>query len=169
MAGQPVRIGSRDMPVEQSPIRTTFYRSHNPFFLGRPSECCLVIQYHRGIRALAWIFCLLGWPVLAAGLLGVIGLFIQPEPANFVGTALLLLWGGGLGLMGVWLLGPRCRFDSGLGQLTIRHCWRTRRRPLADIVAVQVIAAGKFEIAAAIIDSAVARIIKHDGIVGCGF
>ena len=57
---------------------------------------------------------------------------------------LLLLWGGSLGLMGVWLLGPRYRFDASDGWMTVRHFWRTRRRPLAQIAAVQMIDAGWF-------------------------
>jgi hypothetical protein len=46
--------------------------------------------------------------------------------------------------MGVWLFGPRYRFDALDGRLTVRHFWRKRRRPLRDIVAVQMIDAGWF-------------------------
>jgi hypothetical protein len=46
--------------------------------------------------------------------------------------------------MGVWLLGPRHRFDASDGWWTVRHFWRTRRRPLDQIVAVQMIDAGWF-------------------------
>lgn len=129
MAGHTVRIGSREIIVDQSPLRTTFYRSHNPFQLNWLHDGCVEIKYHRVIRVVAWIFCILGWPVV------LLGLFLP----------LLLLWGGPIGLMGVWLLGPRCRFDTSVGQLTIRHFWRTRRRSLTDTVAVQVIDAGQFE------------------------
>ena len=45
---------------------------------------------------------------------------------------------------GVVLLGRRFRFDRRTGEMTIRHFWRTRRRPLTDIVAVQVINGGTF-------------------------
>lgn len=138
-------IGSREIAVEQSPLRTSFYRSHNAFDLSRPSETCLLIKYHWGIRLFAYILCVMGWPVFAFAVMGLVGLFIQPEIANFVGVPLILLWGGVMLFMGVWLIGPRNRFDTATGQLTIRHFWRTRRRPLSEIIAVQVINAGKFE------------------------
>jgi hypothetical protein len=128
----------------QTPLRTTFYRSHSPFELVRTGDC-LVITYHRVVRVVAWILCFLGWPVLILGMLGLVTFFTEPSAANLVGTVLFLLWGGVIGFMGVWLLGPRYRFDMSVRQLTIRHCWRTRRLPLRDIVAVQVIDAGMFE------------------------
>src|SRR5215207_4175265 len=112
--GHAISIGSREITVDESPLRTSFYRSHSPFQLNRLGDGCIEIKYHRVIRAVAWMFCFLGWPFVFLGLL-------QP---------IFLFWGAPIALMGVWLLGPRCRFDRSSGQLTIRHFWRTRRRAL---------------------------------------
>lgn len=130
---------------DQTPIRTSFVRSHNRFDLTRPASEVLLIRYHWGIRLVAFILCVLGLPVLACGLLGLFGQFIQPNMTDMVGVGLLLLWGGVVGGMGLWLTGPRFRFDTETGQLKVRFVWRTWRRPLADIVAVQVIDAGRFQ------------------------
>lgn len=144
-----VRIGSREIEVEQSPLRTSFVHSHSSFQFNRLNDGLVEIKYHRGIRVVAWILCVLGLPVLVLGLLlvllALIVHFVKPEAANSFAGGLCLLWGVPIGLMGVWLLGPRYRFDTSVGELTVRHCWRTRRRPLAEIVAVQVINAGLFE------------------------
>jgi len=131
--------------IDQTPLRTSFVRSHNRFDLSRPESELLLIKYHWGIRLFAFILCLLGLPVLLFGLVGLIGQFIQPDMVNMVGVGLLLLWGGVVGSMGLWLSGPRYRFDAGAGQLRVRFVWRTWRRPLSDIVAVQVIDAGRFQ------------------------
>ena len=48
-------IGSQQITVDQSPLRTTFIHSHNRFELIRPSAECLVIKNHWGIRLFAWI------------------------------------------------------------------------------------------------------------------
>ena len=96
------------------------------------------------VRVVAWVLCILGWPVLLLGLLGLIGQLMKPEAAEFVGVGLLLLWGGTLGLMGVWLLGPRYRFDASDGWLTVRHFWRRAAGPWTQIRAVQMIDAGWF-------------------------
>ena len=125
-----------EISIEQSPLRTTFVRSHSRFALSRPHPACLVIKYHRGVRLFAWCCSVAGWIVLPLGLLGLL---------NHPAAMLLVMWGGVMLFMGVWLLGPRYRFDTGAAELTVRHFWRTRRRPLADIVAVQVIAAGRFQ------------------------
>ena len=137
-------IGAGDAVVEQSPLRTVFVRSHNRFVLGWPDDGALEIKDHRIVRVVAWGMCILGWPIVLVGLLGLVGQLMAPEVGGFVAAGLLLLWGGVLGLMGVWLFGPRYRFDSSDGWLTVRHFWRTRRRPLAQIVAVQMIDAGWF-------------------------
>jgi hypothetical protein len=144
MASPSVPVGTSEVVVEQSPLRTTFVRSHSRFVLRWPDDSALVIKYHLGVRVVAWILCILGWPVLLVGLLGFIDQLMKPEAAGFVAAGLLLLWGVVVGLMGVWLLGPRYRFDASDGWLTVRHFWRTRRRPLAQIVAVQMIDAGWF-------------------------
>lgn len=145
MGSQTVRVGSHDIAVDQSPLRTTFIRSHNRFELIRPSAECLVIKNHWGIRLFAWILCALGLPVLLLALMGVVGSFMKPEAGSPIGVGLLLLWGGVMFFMGVWLLGQHCRFDSASGRLTLHHFWRWRCVPLADIVAVQVIDAGQFQ------------------------
>ncbi|MEX2140105.1 MAG: hypothetical protein WD894_12640 [Pirellulales bacterium] len=144
MASTSDPVGTSEVVVEQSPLRTTFVRSHSRFVLSWPDDSALVIKYHRGVRVVAWVLCILGWPVLLVGLLGLIDQLMNPEAANFVAVGLPLLWGGAVGLMGVWLFGPRYRFDASDGWMTVRHFWRTRRRPLAQIVAVQMIDSGWF-------------------------
>ena len=144
MASPSDPAGTGGAAVEQSPLRTTFVRSHSRFVLSWPDDSALEIKYHRMVRAVAWVLCILGWPVLLLGLLGLIGQLMKPEAASIVAVGLLLLWGGSLGLMGVWLLGPRHRFDASDGWMTVRHFWRTRRRPLEQIRAVQMIDAGWF-------------------------
>lgn len=137
-------MGTGDVAVEQTPLRTTFVRSHNRFVLSWPDDRVLLIKYHPVVRAVAWMLCILGWPVLLLGLLALIGQLMKPQAGSFIAVGLLLLWGGLVGLMGTWLLGPRYRFDVLDGSLTIRHCWRTRRLPLAQILAVQMVDAGWF-------------------------
>jgi len=144
MASPSDPVGTGEVVVEQSPLRTTFIRSHSRFVLSWPNDSALAIKNHLVIRVAAWVLCILGWPVLLLGLLGLIGSLMKPDAASFIAVGLLLLWGGALGLMGVWLLGPRYRFDTSDGRMTVRHFWRTRRRPLAQIVAVQMIDAGWF-------------------------
>ncbi len=144
MASSSDPVGTGEGVVEESPLRTTFVRSHNRFVLSWPDDWTLEIRYHRGVRVVAWVLCILGWPPLLLGLMGLIGSLMKPEAAEFVGVGFLLLWGGTVGLMGVWLLGPRHRFDIADGWLTVRHFLRTRRRPMSQIVAVQMIDAGRF-------------------------
>ena len=88
-------VGTGEVAVEQSPLRTTFVRSHSRFVLSWPDDSALEIKYHRGVRVVAWVLCILGWPVLLLGLLGLIG---QPDEAGSgrasSAVGLLLLWGG---------------------------------------------------------------------------
>ncbi|HEY1375506.1 MAG TPA: hypothetical protein VGF55_01870 [Gemmataceae bacterium] len=142
--GQSVRVGSRAVAVEESWLPTRFVRSHHRFALTWPDDAALEIRYHWGVRLLAWFFCLLGGPVVVLGLLPVVEALARPGAADFGGTACCLLWGVPVTALGVWLFGPRYRFDTSAGLLTIRHCARTRRQPLAPILAVQVIDAGWF-------------------------
>ena len=131
-----LKVGSHEIAVEQSPLPTPFVRSHTRFALSRPDADSLVIKYPRAVRFLAWSCSVVGWMVLPLGLLG---LFTHPA------ASLLVLWGGIMLVVGNWLLGPRYRFDTATAQLlTVRHFWRTRRLPLANILAVQVIHAGWF-------------------------
>ncbi len=48
------------------------------------------------------------------------------------------------GQLGLLLLSPRFQFDSQTGMMTTRRFFLSRRRPLADIVAVQVVSVGPF-------------------------
>lgn len=144
MTSPPVPAATDEFVVEQSPIRTRFIRSHNRFDLSWPNDRALLIKNHRTVRGVAWLFCFLGWPPLLLGLEGLIGSLMKPQAAEFLGVGFLLLWGGTVGVMGIWLLGPRYLFDAADGQLTVRHMWRQRRWPLTRIMAVQVIDAGRF-------------------------
>lgn len=129
---------------DKSPLRTKFVRSHSRFVLGRPYEGVLEIKYHRGVRVVALVFCILGWPILLIGILGFIDQLMHPEGGSWAAAGLALVWGGTFVLMGVWLFGPRYRFDVPNDTLTIRHFWRTHRQPLERIKAVQMIDAGWF-------------------------
>lgn len=140
-----LQLGSREIAIPQSPLRTTFVRSHNRFELIRPNAECLVIKNHWGIRLFAKILCILGFPVLLFGLLGLVAIFLKPAESSPVGTGLLLLWGGVMFFMGIWLLGLRYRFDRGMGYLSMRFFLWSRRVPLTEIAAVQVIDAGRFQ------------------------
>lgn len=133
MARQTVRIGSREIAVEQAPLKVTLRGVHNKFTLSLPDDGELRLLPGRVVRAMGWIFCVLGWPVLLVGLIGILH-----------GGLCLLVWGVPFAFFGVALLGPRYRFDRRSGELTIRHFGRSRQRPLADIVAVQAIHAGWF-------------------------
>jgi hypothetical protein len=144
MASPSDPAAASEVVVDQSPLRTRFVRSHSRFVLSWPDDNTLVIKYHLGVRVVAWVLCILGWPILLVGLLALVEQLMHPEAAGFVGVGLLLLWGGVVGLMGVWLFGPRYRFDRSDGRLTVRHFCRTRRQPLARIKAVQMIDAGWF-------------------------
>ncbi len=144
MAGQSLRIGSRAIDVEQSPLPTAFVGSHHRFALTWPADGTLEIRYHFLVRLLAGVFCLMGLPFVALGLLPYIDMLVQPGAANPAGALCFLAWGGPIALVGLWLFGPRYRFDTAAGRLTIRRLGWTRRRPLAQILAVQVLDAGWF-------------------------
>ena len=145
MASPSDPAGTGEAAVEQSPLRTTFVRSHSRFVLSWPDDGALEIKYHRMVRVVAWVLCILGWPVLLLGLLGLIGQLMKPEAAEHRRPWDCCCSGAArFGLMGVWLLGPRYRFDASDGWMTVRHFWRTRRRPLEQIRAVQMIDAGWF-------------------------
>jgi hypothetical protein len=136
MAVHAVRIGSREITIDQSPLPTSFLQGHGPVSVSRPRADCLVIANHGLARFIGWCCGVFGWLVLA---LGVLTLF------EHVAGLLLVLWGGAMFFIwvrGVW---PRYRFDAGDAHLTVSHVGRTRRRPLGDIVAVQVIDGGKFK------------------------
>jgi hypothetical protein len=140
MAGQTVRIGSREIVVEESPLPVTFGGPHFKFALRQPEPGQLRLLPTLGVRVVGWVFSALGWPVLILGILALRGLWLEPTAENVVAVLLLLGWGCPFAFFGAVLLGPWYRFDTSLGRLTIRHFWRTRRRPLADVVAVQVLA-----------------------------
>jgi hypothetical protein len=76
-------VGTGEVVVERSPLRTTFIRSHNRFVLSWPDDSALVIKYHRVVQVVAWVFCIPGWPVLLLGLLGLIGQLMKPQASDF--------------------------------------------------------------------------------------
>ncbi len=98
---------------------------------------------------LGWTFCVLGWPVLILGLFGLFKQFVMLAQnrlmlEDVVTVLVLLSLGFPFAYFGTALLGPRFLFDTTSRELTIRRFGRTRRRPLADILAVQMINAGLF-------------------------
>lgn len=146
MASESVRIESREIVVERSPLHVHYLSCgvHDNFALHQTSDGELGLQSSRGARVLGWMFCVLGWPPLILAILSIISLLVRLTLEDLPAVLLLLGWGVLFSLLGMKLLGRRCQFDSGAGELRIRHFWRTLRRPLADVVAVQVINAGKF-------------------------
>ena len=131
-----LRVGSREIAVDRSPLKVGFFRNDGQIAVNRPSADCLVIAYPRVERIFAWCCGVVGFIFLPLGLLGSV---------EHAAAGLLVAFGGLM--LYVWLccVGPNYRFDTADGQLTIRHFWRTRRRPLTEIVAVQVIDGGKFQ------------------------
>ncbi len=136
--------------VPKSPLKVQFSGLHSKFLLSQPGLGQLRLLPNLGVRVLAWFLCVLGSPLLVLALLAVVMLlsgrrferFDQFEQA--MGIFILLVFGVPLSFGGVVMLGRRFGFDSRTGEMTIRHFWRTRRRPLTDIVAVQVLNGGAF-------------------------
>lgn len=147
MAGPTVRIGSREIDVEQSPLPGR--GMHFKFSVNRPEEGQFRLLPARGVRVLGWTLCVLGWPVLILGLFGLFKqfvMFVQNRLMleDVVTVLVLLSLGFPFAYFGTALLGPRFLFDTTSRELTIRSFGRTRRRPLRDILAVQMINAGLF-------------------------
>ncbi len=136
--------------VARSPLKVQFSGSHSKFLLSQPEPGELRLLPNLGVRVLAWVLCALGWPLVILALLALIVLLAGRTFARFdqfeqvMGILILLIFGVPLSIGGVAMLGRRFRFDSRTGEMTIRHFWRTRRRPLAEIVAVQVLNGGSF-------------------------
>ena len=136
--------------VSKSPLKVQFSGSHSKFSLSQPEPDQLRLLPNRGVRVLAWFLCAVGWPLLILALIALIMLLTGRTFGRFdqfeqgMGIFILLVFGVPLSIGGVGLLGRRFRFDSRTGEMTIRHFWRTRRRPLTDIVVVQVINGGTF-------------------------
>ena len=136
--------------VSKSPLKVQFSGSHSKFSLSQPEPDQLRLLPNLGDRVLAWFLCVLGWPLLILALLALLALLSGRTFGRFdqfeqvMGIFVLLVFGVPLSVGGVVLLGRRFRFDHRTGEMTIRHFWRTRRRPLADIVAVQMINGGTF-------------------------
>jgi len=98
MVRESVRIGSREIAVEQSPLKVTLRGVHNTFTLSLPDDGALRLLPGRGVRALGWIFCILGWPVVLVGLIGILH-----------GGLCLLAWGAPLAFYGLTM---RCRWST---------------------------------------------------------
>ncbi len=130
-----LRVGSREIAVDQSPVRVGV-RSIGQIAVTRPRTDCLVIAYPRGERIFGWCCGIVGFIFLPLGLLGLV---------EHAAAGLLVAFGGMMLYVWVSCVGPSYRFDTADGHLTVRHFWRTRRRPLGEIVAVQVIDGGKFQ------------------------
>lgn len=136
--------------VAKSPLKVQFSGLHSKFSLRQPEPGQLRLLPSLGVRVLAWTHCVLGWPLLILALIALIVLLSGRTFERFdqfeqvMGIFILLVFGVPLSFGGVVLLGRRFRFDRRTGEMTIRHFWRTRRRPLTDIVAVQVLNGGTF-------------------------
>ena len=136
--------------VSKSPLKVQFSGLHSKFSLSQPEPGQLRLLPNLGARVLAWSLCVLGWPLLIFALVALIVLLSGRTFEGFdqfeqvIGIFILLVFGVPPSFGGIVMLGRRFRFDSRTGEMTIRHFWRTRRRPLTDIVAVQVINGGTF-------------------------
>jgi hypothetical protein len=145
MAGNTLRIRSLEIVVDETPLPVNYlWCGTHEFTLSQAEDGQLDLQQGRGARVLGAILCVLGWPVLILGLVSILALVIQQSLDNLFGVLFLLGWGFPFSYLGVKLLGRRCRFDKHAGELTIRQFVWTRRRPLSDILAVQIINAGVF-------------------------
>lgn len=114
-----IRVGMREIAVEQTPLPTSFLRSHGPFIISRPLPTCLVIENPRLVRFVGWGCGLAGWVLFP---LGVLGLFVHPA------LWLIVFWGAVMLFLWVRCMGTSYRFDTEDGYLTIRQLWNTRRR-----------------------------------------
>jgi hypothetical protein len=137
-----LKVGSRQIAVEQSllPGRGV----HLKFDLSQPTVNQLRLRPGMAVRVVGWIGCVLGFPPLLLGLVGLVNQLVKlaqnrVETGDLVTLALVLVWGGLFSFFGLKLLGPRYRFDSSTGELTTWYLGRSSRRSLAEVVAVQVI------------------------------
>jgi hypothetical protein len=137
-----LKVGSRQIAVEQSllPGRGV----HLKFDLSQPAVNEVRLRPGQAVRVVGWIGCVLGFPPLLLGLVGLVNQIRKLaenrlEVGDVVTLALVLVWGGLFSFFGLKLLGPRHRFDSSTGELTAWYLGRSRRRSLADVLAVQVI------------------------------
>ena len=133
--------------VAKSPLKVQLSGLHSKFSLIQPEPGQLRLLPNLGVRVLAWTLCVLGWPLLILALIVLLSSRIFAGFDQFehvMGALIVLVWAVPFSFGGVVLLGRRFRFDHPTSELTIRHFWRTRRRPLTDIVAVQVINGGVF-------------------------
>jgi hypothetical protein len=136
--------------MAKSPLKVQFSGLHSKFTLSQPEPGQLRLLPNVVGRVMAWFLCLLGSPLLVLALLAVVMLLSGRKVGRFdqfeqvMGIFILLVFGVPLSFGGVVLLGRRFGFDSRTGEMTIRYFWRTRCRPLANIVAVQVLNGGAF-------------------------
>lgn len=136
--------------VEKLPLKVKFSGPHSKFLLTQAESGQLRLQPNLAVRLLAWLLCVMGLPLLVLALLAVVGLLTGRRFERFdqfeqvMGIFILLIFGVPLSLGGFVTLGRRFVFDFRTGEITVRHFFRTRRRPLANIVGVQVLNAGVF-------------------------
>jgi len=78
--------------VEKSPLKVKFGGLHFKFSLSQPEPGQLRLLPNLGVRVLAWIFCVLGWPLLILGLLALIGLLSRPTFEQVVGYWFSSVW-----------------------------------------------------------------------------
>ena len=124
-----LRVGSREVLVDRAPLKPARRAFVSHFALSQPRPGHMVLQPVLTARLVAWALCLLGGLALAFGILGV-----RTHPAG----VLLIVWAVGMIAPGLWLLGPRYRFDLDEGQLTTWNLCSVRRRLLSHVLAVQL-------------------------------
>lgn len=133
-----LKVGSRKVHVETTPLPVggSNFRDKT---LVRPRERVLVLKPSRGMRLVAVLFLLLGAVPLALGTAFLLQRRFEP-----VGNWVLLGFGVVFSVSGLLLLllPRRLEFDLDRGQLTQRRCGFARRRPLTDVLAVQLINGG---------------------------
>lgn len=134
MAVRMVMIKGREIAIEQSTIPTKVLSSDR--FVGWSPRPGLFVLRQSWANRLFGGMCAVGCAMLL-----VVGLLTLME--SFAGL-ILAVPGALFTALGLWIFGPTYHFRLDAGEWSIRYFGRTRRRPLASILAVQVTEGGWF-------------------------
>jgi hypothetical protein len=142
MAVEPttVRLQGRDVTVERVPLKPRVSGSMRTVTLLQPRPGCLVLRASLALRLFAGICMATGLP--CALLLGGIFFDVGGVPALF--RYFLLVFCLAFAAVGVLLFiaAGRYEFDRDAGELKWHCCGMVWRRPLSDILALQILHGG---------------------------